>query len=67
MLRRTLWLVANAQLGHYGQHRNMGDIVSVADIRTAIKELSLRADLADDARELRDRIRGYQEELAKRP
>ncbi|WP_096504583.1 hypothetical protein [Mycobacteroides stephanolepidis] len=45
----------------------MGDIVSVADIRTAIKELSLRADLADDARELRDRIRGYQEELAKRP
>ncbi|MBA0046367.1 hypothetical protein [Mycobacterium sp. NPDC050853] len=51
----------------------MGDTVSVADIRTAIKELLLRADLADregradDSRELRDRVRGYQEELAKRP
>ncbi|WP_109551501.1 hypothetical protein [Mycobacteroides franklinii] len=51
----------------------MGDTVSVADLRTAIKELSLRADLAeregrtDDASELRDRVRGYQEELAKRP
>ncbi|OHT85214.1 hypothetical protein [Mycobacteroides saopaulense] len=51
----------------------MGDTVSVADIRTAIKELSLRADLAeregrdDDAREIRDRVRAYQEELAKRP
>ncbi|MBB4855304.1 hypothetical protein HNP40_002705 [Mycobacteroides chelonae] len=51
----------------------MGDTVSVADIRTAIKELSLRADLAeregrdDDARLIRDRVRGYQEELSKRP
>lgn len=51
----------------------MSETASVADIRTAIKELSLRADLADregraeDARELRDRVRGYQEELAKRP
>ncbi len=55
------------------QHQYMGDTVSVSDIRTAIKELDVRADLADregradDARELRDRIRGYQEELAKRP
>ncbi|AKP60252.1 Uncharacterised protein [Mycobacteroides abscessus subsp. abscessus] len=51
----------------------MGDTVSVADIRTAIKELSIRADLAEregrdeDARELRERVRGYQEELARRP
>ncbi|WP_100525606.1 hypothetical protein [Mycobacteroides abscessus] len=51
----------------------MGDTVSVADIRTAIKELSVRADLAEregrdeDARELRERVRGYQEELARRP
>lgn len=47
--------------------------MSVADIRTAIKELSIRADLAqregrdEDARELRERVRGYQEELARRP
>ena len=51
----------------------MGDTVSVADIRTAIKELSIRADLAEreggdeDARELRKRVRGYQDELARRP
>lgn len=51
----------------------MGDTVSVADIRTAIKELSIRADLAqregrdEDARKLRERVRGYQEELARRP
>lgn len=51
----------------------MGDTVSVADIRTAIKELSIRADLAEredrdeDARELRERVRGYQEELTRRP
>ncbi|MBN7440971.1 hypothetical protein P5V63_21965 [Mycobacteroides abscessus subsp. abscessus] len=51
----------------------MGDTVSVADIRTAIKELSIRADLAEregrdeDARELRERVRGYQGELARRP
>ncbi|EIU39849.1 hypothetical protein MA6G0728R_4581 [Mycobacteroides abscessus 6G-0728-R] len=47
--------------------------MSVADIRTAIKELSIRADLAEregrdeDARELRERVRGYQEELTRRP
>lgn len=51
----------------------MGDTVSVSDIRTAIKELSIRADLAEregrdeDARELRERVRGYQDELARRP
>ncbi|MFD6195358.1 hypothetical protein ACFWE3_01505 [Mycobacteriaceae bacterium NPDC060252] len=51
----------------------MSDTASVADIRTAIKELSLRADLADregraeDARELRDRVRGYQDLLSTKP
>jgi hypothetical protein len=46
---------------------------SVNDIRTAIRELSARADLArredrpDDAAELEQRIQGYREELAARP
>jgi hypothetical protein len=46
---------------------------SVNDIRTAIRELSTRADLArkedrpDDAAELEQRIQGYREELAARP
>ncbi|SKH25530.1 Uncharacterised protein [Mycobacteroides abscessus subsp. massiliense] len=66
-------MAANAHDRQCGQHRNMGDTVSVADIRTAIKELSIRADLAEregrdeDARELRERVRGYQDELARRP
>lgn len=51
----------------------MGDTLSTTDIRTAIRELSIRADLADregrtaDAAELRDRVAGYQEQLAQRP
>ena len=46
---------------------------SVNDIRTAIRELSARADLArkegrpDDAAELDKRVDGYREELAARP
>jgi hypothetical protein len=46
---------------------------SVNDIRTAIRELSLRADLArkegrpDDAAELERRVAGYRQELAARP
>jgi hypothetical protein len=46
---------------------------SVNDIRTAIRELSLRADLArkegrpDDAAELEQRVAGYRQELAARP
>ena len=46
---------------------------SVNDIRTAIRELSARVDLArkedrpDDAAELESRIQGYREELAARP
>lgn len=51
----------------------MGPTPSVNDIRTAIRELSVRADLArkegrpSDAREIEQRIAGYREELAKRP
>ena len=47
--------------------------VSVNDIRTAIRELSARADAgpqgrqAEDAAELEQRIQGYREELAERP
>jgi propanediol dehydratase small subunit len=46
---------------------------SINDIRTAIRELSARADLArkegrpDDAAELEKRVQGYREELAERP
>ena len=46
---------------------------SVNDIRTAIRELSARAELArkegrpDDAAELEERITGYRDELSQRP
>ncbi|WP_156448239.1 hypothetical protein [Mycobacterium sp. NAZ190054] len=46
---------------------------SINDIRTAIRELSVRADLArkegrtSDAAELDQRIRHYRDELAARP
>ncbi len=51
----------------------MTETHSVNDIRTAIRELSTRADLArkegrpEDAAELERRIQGYREELAARP
>jgi hypothetical protein len=51
----------------------MGEIHSINDIRTAIRELSTRAELArkegraDDAEELEQRIKGYREELGERP
>jgi hypothetical protein len=51
----------------------MSQAHSINDIRTAIRELSARADLArkegrpDDAAELEARINGYREELAARP
>lgn len=51
----------------------MSQTQSVTDIRTAIRQLSARADLArkegrpDDAAELEKRIDGYREELAARP
>jgi propanediol dehydratase small subunit len=46
---------------------------SINDIRTAIRVLSARADLArkegrpDDAAELERRVQGYREELSARP
>jgi hypothetical protein len=46
---------------------------SVNDIRTAIRELSARAELArkegrpDDAAELEQRVDGYRQELAAKP
>ncbi len=52
---------------------NMREPHSINDIRTAIRELSARAELArkegrpSDAAELEQRIQGYREELAARP
>ena len=51
----------------------MAETKSVNDIRTAIRELTARAELArkegrpEDAAELDQRIKGYREELAQRP
>jgi len=51
----------------------MQEATSINDIRTAIRELSVRADLAhkegreDDAAEIERRIQGYREELGRRP
>ncbi|VAZ70956.1 hypothetical protein [Mycobacterium persicum] len=51
----------------------MREITSVNDIRTAIRELSIRAELAhkdgrhDDAAEIEQRIEGYRAELGGRP
>ena len=51
----------------------MPETHSVNDIRTAIRELSARAELArkegrsDDAAELEQRIQGYREDLGERP
>jgi hypothetical protein len=51
----------------------MRETISINDIRTAIRELSVRAELArregrhDDAAEIERRIEGYREELSRRP
>jgi hypothetical protein len=51
----------------------MRELHSINDIRTAIRELSVRADLArkegrpDDAQEIDRRVAAYREELAARP
>lgn len=51
----------------------MASVHSVNDIRTAIRELSVRAELArkegriDDAAEIEQRIAGYREELSEKP
>lgn len=52
---------------------SMGQTNSVNDIRTAIRELTARAELArkegrpDDASEIEERIAKYREELGSRP
>jgi hypothetical protein len=56
-----------------GSIDTLRETTSINDIRTAIRELSLRADLAhkegrhDDAAEIEQRIQGYREELGQRP
>ncbi len=51
----------------------MREATSINDIRTAIRELSVRAELAhkedrhDDAAEIERRIQGFREELSRRP
>ncbi|MGZ4528059.1 MAG: hypothetical protein ACXVYA_00130 [Mycobacterium sp.] len=51
----------------------MRETTSINEIRTAIRELTVRADLAhregrhDDAAEIERRIEGYREELSHRP
>jgi hypothetical protein len=51
----------------------MRETTSINDIRTAIKELSVRAELAhkggreQEAAEIEQRIQGYREELSERP
>ena len=56
-----------------GTHVSAGETKSVNDIRTAIRELTVRAELArkegrpDDAAELDRRVAGYRDELAARP
>ena len=52
---------------------NRGQPASINDIRTAIRELSVRAQLASkegrkqDAVELERRVQAYRDELGKRP
>ncbi|BDB40080.1 MULTISPECIES: hypothetical protein [Mycobacterium] len=51
----------------------MPEITSINDIRTAIRELSVRAEVArkegrpDDAAEIEQRIAGYRAKLSERP
>jgi len=59
--------------GRTGYPERMRETTSINDIRTAIRELSIRAELAhkegrhDDAAEIEQRIEGYREELSNRP
>ncbi len=59
--------------GGIGYPKPMRGTTSIKDIRTAIRELSVRAELAhkegrhDDAAEIERRIDGYREELGHRP
>jgi hypothetical protein len=59
--------------GRRGSIDLMQGPTSINDIRTAIKQLSIRADLArkegrdEDAAEIEQRIQGYRDELSQRP
>jgi hypothetical protein len=59
--------------GRRGSIDLMHGPTSINDIRTAIKQLSIRADLArkegrdEDAAEIEQRIQGYRDELSQRP
>jgi hypothetical protein len=59
--------------GDIGYPKPMRGTTSINEIRTAIHELSVRAELAhkegrhDDAAEIERRIDGYREELGRRP
>jgi hypothetical protein len=50
----------------------MRETVSINDVRTAIRELSIRAEVAhkegrhEDAAEIEQRIQGYRDELGRR-
>jgi hypothetical protein len=74
-LRRTLSRVVFIQrpINDESSSMNMREPHSINDIRTAIRELGARAELARkegrpaDAEELEQRIQGYREELATRP
>ena len=52
---------------------DMRETASINDIRTAIRELSIRAEVAhkegrhQDAAEIEQRIQGYRDELGHRP
>jgi hypothetical protein len=51
----------------------MRETASINDIRTAIRELSIRAEVArkegrhEDAAEIEQRVQGYRDELGQRP
>ena len=55
------------------QQQTRRETISVNDIRTAIRELTARAELArkegrpEDAAELDERVKGYRDQLAERP
>jgi hypothetical protein len=74
-VRRPLIRVSNAQprTTRKAVAMDRGQPTSINDIRTAIRELSVRAQLArkegrkQDAVELERRVQAYRDELGKRP
>ncbi|QYL25855.1 hypothetical protein [Mycolicibacterium diernhoferi] len=70
-IARTLEATANQRQRDTAMSQR--ETISINDIRTAIRELTARAELArkegrpDDAAELEQRISGYREQLGSRP